>query len=72
MKFIINVKEFVFLCGSFIQDDCHPPPDKVQNIGLDGKILKCCPLDTFEKDDHHHSICSYRKMNEQISKQLNI
>jgi hypothetical protein len=72
MKFIINVKEFVFLCGSFIQDDRQPPPDKVQNIGLDGKILKCCPLATFEKDDHHHSICSYRKMNEQISKQLNI
>jgi hypothetical protein len=58
------VKELVFLCGSCIQDDCHPLPDKVQNIGIDGKILKCCPLDTFEKDDHHHNIWSYRKMNE--------
>jgi hypothetical protein len=48
------VKELVSLCGSHIQDDCHLPSDKFQNLGLYGKILKWCPLDKFEKDDHHH------------------
>ena len=77
MKFIFNENKLVFLCGSYIQDDCQPPPDKFQNIGLYEKIPKWCPFDKFEKYDHHHvGLCLIYgligKWMEQIFKQLNI